>query len=64
MKDLNDIDSTKVINLRLSQFKSYLKILEIPYFIKSTNFSILSDIINGIIRSIHIFDDIILLLHP
>ena len=64
MKDLNDIDLTKVMNLRLSQSKSYFKILEIFYFIKNTNLSISSDIIDGIIRSIHIFDNIILLSHP
>ena len=29
---MNTIDSNKVMNLRLLQFKLYLKILDIPYF--------------------------------
>ena len=37
IKNLNNIDSDDVISLRLSQFKSYLKILGISYFVENTN---------------------------
>ena len=60
MKNLNDVDLTEVLNSRLSQSKSYLRILDISYFIKDTNLSILSDIINSVIKSTHIFDNIVL----
>jgi len=63
MKNLNNIDSTEVINPRLLQSKSYLKILEIPYFINNIKISILSDIVDNIIKIIHIFDNIVLSLH-
>jgi len=60
MKNLNIIDLTEVLNSRLSQSKSYLRILEISYFIEDTNLSILFDIINSIIKSTYIFDNIVL----
>ena len=60
MKNLNDVDLTEVLNSRLSQSKSYLRILKISYFIKDTNLPILSDIINSVIKSTHIFDNIVL----
>jgi len=37
IKNLNDIDSNKVMSPRLPQSKSYLKILDIFYLIKDTN---------------------------
>ena len=64
VKDLNNIDSNNIISLRLPQSKSYLKILSIPYFVKDTNLSISSDIIESIIKSNHIFNSIILVLWP
>jgi len=60
LKELNNVDSNKVISPRLLQFKSYLKILGVPYFIEDTNTLILSNIIECIIKSIHIFNDIVL----
>jgi len=60
LKDLNDINLTNIINPRLSQFKSYLKILNILYFVKNTNLSVISDIIESIIKSTHIFNNIVL----
>ena len=44
IKNLNNIDSDDVISFRLSQSKSYLKILSISYFIKNTNLSLSFDI--------------------
>jgi len=57
MKELNDVDLN---NPRLAQSKSYLKILDIPYFIENTNLLIMSDIIEKIIKTSHIFDDTVL----
>ena len=45
-------------------FKSYLKILDIPYFLEDTNFSVISDIIERVIKSTHIFDNIALTFYP
>ena len=58
IKELNDIDLNDIMNPRLSQSKSYLKILGIPYFIEDTN------LIESVIKSNHIFNDIVLALHP
>jgi len=41
---------------------SYLKILDIPYFIEDTNLPITSDIVERVIKTSYIFDDIILAL--
>jgi len=60
IKNLNNIDSTEVINPRLPQSKSCLKILGISYFIKNIKLYISSDIVNSIIKSTHIFDNIVL----
>jgi len=48
------------MNPRLSQSKSYLKILGIPYFIEDTNLSITLDIVESIIKNTHIFNNIVL----
>ena len=45
---------------RLPQSKSYLKILGILYFVEDTNLPITSDIIESVIKSTHILNDIIL----
>jgi len=44
IKNLNNIDSDNVISFRLSQSKSYLKILSISYFVKNTNLFLFFDI--------------------
>ena len=49
IKNINDIDINKVMSPRLSQFKLYLKILGISYYIKDTNLSIILDIVERII---------------
>ena len=64
MKDLNEVNSNNIMSPRLLQSKSYLKILDIPYFVKDTNLSISSDIIESIIKSTHIFNDIVLASQP
>jgi len=60
MKELNNIDS---ISPRLLQYKAYLKIVGISYFIEDTNLFIISNIIERVIKTTHIFDDIILAFH-
>ena len=64
IKDLNNIDSNDIMSPRLPQYKSYLKILGILYFVKDTNFPIFSDIVGIIIKSTHIFNDIVLVSWP
>ena len=60
IKKLNNVDTSNVMSDRLSQLKSYLKILGISYFVKDTNLFIISDIIERIIKTSYIFDDIVL----
>jgi len=47
---------------RLSQFKSYLKIISIPYIIENTNILINADVVEEILKRNHIFNNIILVL--
>jgi len=62
VKNLNDISSSDIMSLMLSQSKSYLKILDISYFVKDTNLFILSNIIESVIKSNYIFNNTILAL--
>ena len=64
IKELNNIDLNKVIYSHLPQFKSYLKILRVPYYIVNTNSPITSDVMEKIIKKTHIFNNIILISHP
>ena len=64
MKELNDIELNNIMSSRLPQFKSYLKILGIPYFLEDTNLSVMLDIIKRVIKCIHIFNDIVLASYP
>ena len=48
----------------LLQLKSYLKIIDIPYIMEGTNIPINSSIIESIIQSIHIFNDMCLASKP
>jgi len=45
MKELNNVNLNEVISSRLPQFKSYLKILGILYFIENTNLFITVDML-------------------
>lgn len=60
MKELNNVDTSNVMSHRLPQSKSYLKILDILYFVEDTNILIISDIIKRIIKTSYIFDNIVL----
>ena len=54
------INSDDVMTLRLLQSKLYLKILDILYYIKNVNISILSNVIERVLQSTHIFNDMTL----
>ena len=45
---------------RLPQSKSYLKILEIPYYIKDTNLPITVNIVKKVFQTTYIFNNIVL----
>ena len=60
----NVIDSDDIISLRLPQFKLYLKILSIPYYMKDTNLPIITNIVKRVLQTTYIFNDIVLTSHP
>jgi len=60
IKELNDVDTINVISPRLLQSKSYLKILDISYFVKDTNLFITLDIIESVVKSTYILNNIVL----
>jgi len=60
IKNVDIVNSKRVISPRLPQSKLYLKILDISYFIKDTNLSIISETIKKILQTTYIFNDIIL----
>lgn len=62
IKNVEAIDSNNIIVLRLLQSKLYLKIISILYLIKDLNIPIISDIVEKVLQSTHIFNDIILAL--
>ena len=51
VKEVNNVNTKKFMSPRLPQLKSYLKILDISYFIEDTNLSITSNIVESIIKS-------------
>jgi len=57
--NLEDITSSHLLQLKL-----YLKILEIPYLLENSNLSITSDIIEEVIKSFYLFNDITLACYP
>jgi len=59
-KNTNVVESGEVVIPRLPQFKSYLKILGISYLIEKTNIPITTDIIEKVIQSTHIFNNVVL----
>ena len=60
MKEFNNVNIINAISPRVLQSKSYLKILGISYFVKNTNLSIILDIIESVIKSTYILNDIVL----
>ena len=60
IKNLNNVNSSDVMSFRLSQLKLYLKILDISYFVEDTNLFLTSDIVERVIETTHIFNDVVL----
>jgi len=49
---------------QLSQSKSYLKIIDIPYIMENTNTPILADVVKTIIKNNYIFNNIAIVSRP
>jgi len=64
VKNINQINSDSVETPQLPQSKLYLKIIGLPYFFENTNTPILSDIVKIIIKSNHIFNNIMIASKP
>ena len=60
IKKLNNINLNNIMSPQLFQSKSYLKILEVLYFLENMNLPITSDIIETVIKDTYIFNDIVL----
>ena len=64
IKELNDVDVNNIMSPKCPQLNSYLKILGILYFVDNTNLPITLDIIETVVKSTHIFNNIVLTSHP
>ena len=64
IKNLFTTDANQVTSPRLSQSKSYLKIVSISFISKWSNMRISSEEVKNILKSNHIFNDIILASKP
>ena len=64
IKNTNCINTNGVKVPRLSQFKSYLKIIGIPYLQETLVTFITLSVVEGIIKNNHIFDNIMLASKP
>jgi len=64
VKNANNLDFNDVKDAQLPQSKSYLKILGIPYFIENTNTPIDLNVLEGIIKATHVFNNIKLASKP
>ena len=60
IKNIDVVDSKDVITPWLPQSGSYLKILDIPYIIEDTNTSVSSEIVEQILQTTYIFNNIVL----
>ena len=60
IKNIDITNSNEVISPRLLQSKSYLKILDISYYIKDTDLSIISDVVEKVLQYTHIFNNVVL----
>jgi len=64
MKNLDDVNSSNGMSPRLSQSKSYLKILNIPYLVKDTNLPVTHEIIEKVLETTYIFNNVVLVSQP
>jgi len=58
VKNTNNLNINDIQNAQLPQSKFYLKILGILYLIENTNTPIDSNVLEGIIKVTHVFNDI------
>ena len=58
VKNTNQINSDNVKTPWLPQLKLYLKIIGILYLLENTNIPIMADVVETIIRSNHIFNNV------
>ena len=63
-KNMNYIEADNIEVPHLSQSKSYLKIIGIPYLLKNTNTSLTADIVESIIKNNHVFNNIAVISRP
>jgi len=64
IKNVDTINSEENMMSRLPQSKSYLKILGISYIMKRTNVPITFSIVEKLIKTTHIFNNVVLTLKP
>ena len=64
IKNVDIIKSENIMSPHLFKLKSYLKMINIPYIMEGTNIPINSSIIESIIQSTHIFNDMCLASKP
>ena len=64
IKGSNYINIENVKVSCLSQLKSYLKIIGIPYLLENTNTAILANIVKTIIKKNYIFNNILIVSRP
>ena len=60
LKEAKNINQNLINSPQLSQSKSFLKILGFFYFSENTNHHITSELVEGVIKKLHIFNDITL----
>jgi len=58
VKNMEDVNSDDIESSRLPQSKSYLKIIDILFFIENTNIHISSNFVESVIKSNHIFNNL------
>ena len=60
VQNMENVNSENIKFPRLPQFKSYFKIIDILFYIKNTNVLISSDFVESVIKSNHIFNNLLL----
>ena len=60
VKNVENINSEDIELPKLLQSKSYLKIIDIPYLIENSSTPILSNFVEMIIKSNHVFNNLLL----
>ena len=64
VKNVENINLKNIEASRLPQSKSYLEIIDIPYYLENTNIPITSDFVELVIKANHIFNNLLLISKP